>query len=455
MTKTKPPTVSSQPTTNRRCERDSLGKQRFTAEDHGFSMIEVIVAMVIFTFVATSTSLVLLDSLGKARENNMRVLASTVAAKYTDEARNLPKTALTNGTTETEVVESGRKFTVKQTVSDRNEASTITGSCNTELNLPGGVFKTVRIEVSWNGMSGLTKPVTNDALVTAKTLVDAGPGVVVQKVVGVDGGPISGVTVRLEPAGLSAMTDANGCAVFQPVTAPAGGVPSTASASKSGYVSATGSPTASHQFTVAGGTINEPDPLELFTTASNVQFTLGDQVTGGNNVVPFPVKVAMKVQNGTTGILPLCADEQVKACVTSQPLGAGQTVVGNRMPPKSLRFFGTGCQTTIDESLAQTVNVLTDNQEVQIPLVRVEFIMLNTMGQPDDNTRIRLNLGCTDGTSEWTDLSPIPGGRYVAWLPPGQYVVEKWWDFGWIPINQDTQNFAVTSTAPTQVTLQG
>ena len=202
--------------------------------DGGFTIVEVMVAMLVFVIVSTSTIAILVAGLRTIRDNSDRVSAATIARSKVEDLRATGANSLTQGVI-TETSADGR-FTISTEtywvpVTDQAVSSCVVG------NNPNLQESRMRAHVEVIG-GRLNSPQTIDALIQPKDdvpLADVGSMTVLVK--DSDGAtPVPGTVVRGTHASLvyafEAVTDPFGC-IFAPNLVPGTW---TVVASKAGYV---------------------------------------------------------------------------------------------------------------------------------------------------------------------------------------------------------------------------
>jgi prepilin-type N-terminal cleavage/methylation domain-containing protein len=204
--------------------------KRFASDDAGFSLIEVVMALLVLAGFAAAVGVTLLDGLEVSKASRQRVAAANLAAREIEIARNqfasseagaiaLAGTgAVTNPNPlvgGSSVVD-GVPYTVNRSVQwlpTGNGASPCDGG--SLVNHPS---LRVQVSVTWPNM-GSARPVTSNTLLTPpKGLLGSTTlAFVAMKVINAAGQPSSAVLVQATGPGGSFVqtTDAAGCAVFQ------------------------------------------------------------------------------------------------------------------------------------------------------------------------------------------------------------------------------------------------
>jgi prepilin-type N-terminal cleavage/methylation domain-containing protein len=199
--------------------------------DAGFSLVEVLVAMGVFSVLVTVVLGLVVRTAGVAATNDRRVVAAGLADRQLESARSQRAVDIVDGgTTRVETV-GNVTYIVKQTASYVPADATTSVCTATGSSL---AYKLVTVTVSWPDM-GRVKPVRADTLRAVgigDDGLDAATGSVALAVVGADGAALADIPVTLTPGGLTLTTGQDGCVVFTGL-APA---TYTATADVSGYV---------------------------------------------------------------------------------------------------------------------------------------------------------------------------------------------------------------------------
>lgn len=91
---------------------------RGMASDEGFTLIEVVVAFVIFMIVAGAGTLVIITGQHSARTTNTQVASTNIAQQEIERARALPRASLTAAPTQTTTTTlGGQSYSATRTIS--------------------------------------------------------------------------------------------------------------------------------------------------------------------------------------------------------------------------------------------------------------------------------------------------------------------------------------------------
>lgn len=195
--------------------------------DRGLTLIEVVVAMFIFGMVAVGIAYSMALTLTVTSDSRGRQTASNLAASAVDSIRAITNFSSVGPSTSTVTVDN-RNYYV-------NVTTTLVGStagASSECTSGSGalLYKSVNVDVTWDGMSKGAKAVQADTAVAPSARInDPLKGVIVVSVRAASGAGNQGVTVSAVPAtanpnGAStitstiAKTDTQGCSVILQVT---------------------------------------------------------------------------------------------------------------------------------------------------------------------------------------------------------------------------------------------
>ena len=232
--------------------------QRLRSSDSGLSLLEVLVAMMIFAIVSLGVLQSLATVLAITRDNRARVVAANLAAQEIDLARDASDVFTLFDDTYTKTL-NGDVFTVTRSTAWVPSSNTA-ASCGSG----GGTlqYKRINIEVSWPNMRAGTEPVRFDSLLAPDDRInDPALGTILVSVIGGSGEGAAGVSVGASPASPSegaqslstspAATDTDGCSFILKVAPGNYNV----SVSRSGYITDDGQSSSPSQLTqVVAGT---------------------------------------------------------------------------------------------------------------------------------------------------------------------------------------------------------
>lgn len=183
-------------------------------DDEGTSLIEMVVALVIFGILSSALLVLLLSSARLVRLSAGRTVAGQVASSVVDEARAQGATSVAPGRVVTNRTVKNVVYTVTRDAQFVSRTAT-TGSC-TASGTPS--FLRVRVAVTWAGM-GSVPPIEVNTLVAPRVGdADANSGSVAVLVSDRNGAGSAGTTVTLTGRTTGTVsvqqTTADGCAYF-------------------------------------------------------------------------------------------------------------------------------------------------------------------------------------------------------------------------------------------------
>ena len=170
---------------------------RFLRNDDGIGLIEVLVALMIFSIIAVGMAYSMISMSRLTADSTMRQTATNLAAAEIDRIQSLPDpfTVYSEDDPPPTVID-GVSYSVMRYVKwvSTTGASGACGSGGGNLQ-----YKQVNVTVTWPNMY-LAEPVHADsALAPSSRINDPSYGVVLVSVLGIDGDGRSGVTVRVTP----------------------------------------------------------------------------------------------------------------------------------------------------------------------------------------------------------------------------------------------------------------
>lgn len=337
-------------------------------DERGMSLVEVVVALMIFALIATGLVYSLLAVKVLSRDARARQVAANLAAQEIDLAHDTGDLFGLLDATRTTVL-NGDTYTVTrktQWVSDPDAEIQCGSGGSSTLR-----YKRVNITVTWTNMREGTSPVRSDTIVQpGEKINDPAKGTIIVSVKGSAGSGVEGVAISAVPGSPSngasplttapSATDAQGCSYILKV------VPGTyvVSASKSGFVDqAQASPsqltvgvkagesaTAQFQYdqaatyTISYGSNYSPGGSEVYRTGDTLATTFTN--TYGTFVRSSPSTTSM---NRSFSLHPYSSGYEVYAgtCEAADPLAwpdkvqGGSTLVGTRAPAAAAVPGGT------------------------------------------------------------------------------------------------------------------
>jgi prepilin-type N-terminal cleavage/methylation domain-containing protein len=183
-------------------------------DDAGFTIVEIVVAMVVFSVLLAASLPVLLSGTAATREAVQRTAAAELLTRQIEAARGTDALAIPDGRVVTTQVVGGTTYTIMQ---DANYVSTGATDSVCESSSNSLAYKLVTVRVTWPGMAASIKPVRADtlrAVGVGSDGLDATRGTLALSVVGASGAPTEDVPVTLMPGNLTRTTGSDGCAVF-------------------------------------------------------------------------------------------------------------------------------------------------------------------------------------------------------------------------------------------------
>lgn len=197
-------------------------RQRFTlirsalirTDESGLSLIEVVVAMMIFAIIATGALHATISTLSVTHDTRSRQVAANLAAQEIDLARDTAD-LLTLEDTSRDIQVNGENFHIER---DARWVLNAGGDLNCGADGQTLRYKRVNISVTWDNMRPSTKPVTSDTVIDPNVRVnDPLKGTIIVKVLKPSGTGTPGVSVSATPVSGSGPsytannTDAQGC----------------------------------------------------------------------------------------------------------------------------------------------------------------------------------------------------------------------------------------------------
>jgi prepilin-type N-terminal cleavage/methylation domain-containing protein len=411
--------------------------------DDGFTLVETIVALVVFALISTATTSVLLRSTIASRSSVGRTAAATLATRELEIVRDRfnspsfgPSTVQTGqvidpdplpgGTAGQPLSTNGMTFTVTR-VAEWESSGASAGACD------GGASSTlaflrVTVTVTWATM-GSTAPVTSSTLLTPTPgTFGAGTGSVAVKVTGPSAQAESGVTVTLASGAntTSQVTAADGCAYFAwlspgQYTLTAGAV---------GYVDATNNASPSQTVSVTANTVQTV--ALSYAPAATLQVSPAIPATGFTPPTVMPVTLYNSAFPTSTQTLALTASTSPQSA-SLWPWPSGVSVWsgtcadadpstysgGSRALPVALTSGGTTSTSSITKALTVTV---TSHSSGALSGATVVAIHAADTGCPGPVTNPA--GGASVGQALTLPTSTSTAGTTATGLPYGKWTLE-------------------------------
>ncbi len=266
--------------------------ERAHGPDAGFTLVEVVVALVIFVLVSTAAVTLLIIGLRTVRENADRVIASSIARGEVEALQAAGAESLTPGTSTRTVTQDGIAYTVTRSATWVSIDQTADPCLAT---IDPKALRAMRVQVSVAGGS-LPGPQSLIALVPrSEELLVAGTASVSARVVDSAGVGVAGVSVIItNNATGDALgqyeTDVNGCLIISGV---ATGIQWKAAISKAGYVALAPPGTSSVTAVTSAGT-NTPFENFLYAPAGILV------VSSADDSYPIPSGIPSRLTLATT-----------------------------------------------------------------------------------------------------------------------------------------------------------
>lgn len=419
-----------------------LSRLRPARGDDGVTLIELMMAMLIFGIAASGITAGFLTAMKTSRADQNRVAAANLAARELEIVRNdfrsgsdevlaiasdsvvVNANPLPGGTAGNPLVVDGYPYTVTRTVQWLPAGSGVS-ACD------GGAGVTypslaVQVEVTWPNMGAVDPVRSNTILTPPKGVLASGTSFIAVKVVGRDNQPIVGmpVTLKLSTTSVDGVTADDGCATM---AVPSAGT-WTANLSSPGYVDMYGTAAPSKSVTVTSGslaqttmTYDEASSLVVsYSTRSGYSLPSGLRSLTLSNALlqPNGVKVVSTSSATTTvsGLWPFNDGYTLWAgsCLQSDPAAAG----GARDPAVVLDPGGSD---TVSTSLAADSILVRTSTLLPVSGATVVAYPLDATGCA--STENPLVLGVTSATGYLN--TSLPAGNWTVQVS-GRSPVGAW-----------------------------
>lgn len=260
-------------------------------QDSGFTLVEILVAGVVFALTATATVAILITAIRTVRENSHRVYAANLARAEVDRQRELGTAGITIGNVISTSTTPMGTFTISTTSNwvGLNQAA---GACATTT--PGQAYMRVHVEVTG---TSITSTETSDTLVAPADDSDlTTTGQISVLVKDERAVPVPGVTVQLRDLSTAAapssyVTGPDGC-VFVPQLAPSQSWQ--VSINRGGFVPRT-----------VNGTVTTVGVVATATTRVSFEYANASSLSFDSGSTDFPVPATMPVTSGLDALTAL------------------------------------------------------------------------------------------------------------------------------------------------------
>ncbi len=243
-------------------------------EDEGFTLVEVVVAMLVFAIIATGLLMTVTASLVNTRDTRARIVAANLASQEIDLIRSKNVFDIVSGTRTVSL--NGDTYHVRTRWAWQTNGGE-TATCEAGADTSSLAYKRVSIRVTWDGMPDEDDAVFSDTAVAPRAKMnDPTLGTVLVGVIDANGVGVSGATVSVSPTNgvASVTTDSDGCAYLLKVPADT----YTVSISKSGYISDRQVTTPTAVVPVEAGTTSRAS--FAYDLAATFRLTYADNVSG-------------------------------------------------------------------------------------------------------------------------------------------------------------------------------
>ena len=383
----------------------------------GLSLVEVVVAMLVFTIISTGLLYTMVLLLGTTRDSRARQVATNLAAQEIDRARDVsdifdiddvPRTVSLNGDT----------FHVLRTQEWVNNDG-VSEACGT-----GGDtlrYKRVQVDVTWDGMRVGSKAVRTDTLINPnERLSDPELGTILVSVQTAGGEGVPGVAISAVAGSitLSTTTDAKGCGFLLKV-APA---QYTVTIQRAGYVDVAGNDKP-----------NQVAQVEKGSAASNI-FSFDQagtfKVTYGSASTKIPLNMSTTLlSTRDPAVYPSTADTNPRSFAVYPWADGYGVITGNpavckAYDPSLWTAFGPKGQGVRPDPVAAASGATTN---ITVPMSTVNVSGL------DASTRFITAVSVSSPGSGQPDCATVQTLRFSALgansgtiaLPPGTWSIHK------------------------------
>jgi type II secretory pathway pseudopilin PulG len=426
-----------------RSRRHESSSPRRIRDDAGFALVEVMVSAVLLIVLSLSTLSVIDRAQATSSNNRSRDVAAQLAQSELDAIRQLPMASLAGGFHPGVVTRpvGGIPYTVD------SSADWVTDSGGPVTCSTSGRLAYLRSETSitWPGM-GSVKPVTADAIVDpGVATLGANKGALTVLLSKADGTGTEGITVTAD--GVSAVTDANGCAVLGNLDVGQ----QTLTYSQAGYVDKDSKSAVSKTVTIGAGTIAQASGLYDHPGVINTTFV--DDSTPAKPAT-WPLQVAMDhAQRSTPTVFTTPVDAtKSSASTTVFPFSSSyKAYVGNCTgnDPSNTLYTNSGAAPGAQVNPNQTKSVTLTMPNMTLDLVNATDANAATvLITPETGAPAMApappSPACT-GTASYTGLTSDVNGKLTIPVPYGVWHVCAYKKVGSTYYSGKTSTWATTT----------
>lgn len=254
------------------------------SDDDGFTLVEILVATLVFALTATATVAILITAIRTVRENSDRVYAANLARSEIDRQRELGTDFITIGNTTSTTTTPEGVFTIS-TTSNWVGLNQATDACSAAA--PGQAYMRVHVEVSG---ATISRPQVSDTIIAPgddSSLVDTGQLAI--KVADERANPVGGVTLQVRDVAAAGptstyMTGPDGC-VFVPKLAPSASWQVTIN--RGGYVPR-----------IVNGTTATSAVVAAQTTRMSFEYAAASSMEFTSSTTDFPIPAGIPLSMG-------------------------------------------------------------------------------------------------------------------------------------------------------------
>jgi prepilin-type N-terminal cleavage/methylation domain-containing protein len=302
------------------------------AGDEGFTLIEVIVALLVFAIVSTGIVAGMTTIVRMTGDNRSRITAANLASQELDTVRSITDTYTIESEPTEDIPVAGRTYHLTRNVSWISSAGADI-SCGSSTNL---FYLRVNVRVTWDGMLGTTTGVQDDTILApAGNISGTSTGAIGVSVIGATDDPQAGVAAVVTPtAGGKALaaqpsnTGDDGCTYANQVAPGTYDV----TVSKTGWIDAEKQDTtATESVTVTAGHTESPAfPLYAKAATFTTKYTGAPVAYTSSFALPTNLETTWTNTSGTWTTTPTAASVKRFPYTSGYGVIAGLTESGSK-----------------------------------------------------------------------------------------------------------------------------